>query len=95
MPRGTIPAVRLAIDLLTDVLATRRVVRLVVDDEITRPVREKAYRVHPKLAYLVDCRACVSVWAAGAVIVSPRIVRRGLALSEASILVAGVGDLLE
>lgn len=74
-------------DAVRRVLATDRLTRLVVDDEITRPVREAIERRWPdsKVAYLVSCRACVSIWAAllvssGAV---PRRVLSALALSSA------------
>jgi hypothetical protein len=60
-----------AVDLLTDVLATHRVTRLVVDDELTSPVREYIWKNHPpeetRLGYFVTCPFCVSIWAGAAV----------------------------
>jgi len=60
-----------AINLITDILATHRVTRLVVDDELTKPIREYIWHNHPpdetKLGYFVTCPFCVSIWAGGAV----------------------------
>lgn len=68
-------------------LATERLTRLVVDDELTRPVREAVGTRWPdsKMNYLVSCRACVSVWAGLAVSsgIVPRRVQLALALSSA------------
>jgi Protein of unknown function (DUF1360) len=59
------------VDALLDVLATYRVTRLVVDDELTAPVREYIWKNHPpeetRLGYFVTCPFCVSIWAGGAV----------------------------
>lgn len=46
------------------VLATDRLTRLITEDEISRPVREDIARRWPdsRIAYLVTCKACVSVW---------------------------------
>jgi len=62
----------------TAVLATARLTSMITDDEISRPVRDKVEEwasdkpegsVPERLAYLVTCTRCVSVWAAGAVLV--------------------------
>ena len=59
------------VDALLDVLATYRVTRLVVDDELTSPIREYIWHNHPpddtRLGYFVTCPFCVSIWAGGAV----------------------------
>lgn len=66
---------------LTILLATRRLTQLVVEDEITRPVRERIGAwgdAHPqnsiqdRLSYLVGCSACSSIWAAGLVLLATR-----------------------
>lgn len=76
-----------ALDLAISVLATKRVVRLVVQDEITRPLRELVGQRNPRLSYLVGCKSCSSVWAGLlCVYVMPRSVKVALALSEAAIL---------
>lgn len=73
------------------VLAVNRITHLIVDDEITRPLREAVERRWPdsKLSYLVTCPKCVSVWAGLAVSsgLVPRRVSWALALSAASLLV--------
>lgn len=54
-------------------LAIRRLTTLVVEDEITRPVRESVTKRFPpetsKTGYLVTCEKCVSVWAAIVVLI--------------------------
>lgn len=60
-------------DALTTALATYRLTKLVIDDEITQELRMKAYqeidKLPPKLAnklsYFLGCPWCVSIWAAG------------------------------
>lgn len=81
-----------ALDFAVGVLAADRITQLVVEDEITRPIREAVERRFPdsKLAYLVACKACVSVWAGLAVSSRkmPRPVVSALALSAATLLLA-------
>lgn len=81
--------------------AVLRLTALVTEDEITEPIRSKVelkamgkpYGSLPeRAAYLVTCHRCVSIWAAGAVLVLERF-KLGralvdlLALSQAEILV--------
>jgi hypothetical protein len=60
-----------ALDLVLDALATERITRLVVDDELTAPLREYVWKNHSpedtKLGYFLTCPFCTSIWA-GAVI---------------------------
>lgn len=50
--------------LLVGALAVHRLTRLVTEDEVTRPVRERVQDAAPegRLAYLLTCPWCVSVW---------------------------------
>lgn len=76
------------LDLAIDVAATTRLTRLVVDDGIARPVREKVESVtgtDSSWTYLVNCPYCVSVWAGLAVQLLPRPIRLALALSGGAI----------
>lgn len=72
-------------------LAVDRMTQLVTEDEITRPIREGIARRWPdsKVAYLVSCRACVSVWVALLVSsgIVPRRVLSALALSSAVLII--------
>jgi hypothetical protein len=55
-----------AISLITDVLATYRLTKLIMDDKITEDFRSLIFEKFPrdsKLAYLITCPWCVSVWA--------------------------------
>lgn len=63
-------------DALIDALATYRATKLVIDDEITADLRERAYseiarlpkKQAEKLRYLLSCPWCVSVWAAAFIV---------------------------
>lgn len=72
-------------------LAVDRIVQLIVDDEITRPIREGVEKRWPgsKLAYLVSCKACVSVWAGLVVSVGilPKPILSALAASDVVLLI--------
>lgn len=75
--------------MLIELLATARLTRLVTEDSITEPLRDRAMEIHPMLGELVHCRWCTSVWAAAAVSVLSKTVpglNRMLALSEGTIL---------
>lgn len=81
-------------------LAVHRLTRLVTEDEIMRPVREKIngwafgapeFSLKERVDTLIQCQRCVSVWAAGAVIIAEtvlpgRILTSVLAASDVSIL---------
>lgn len=58
-------------DLPIDILAARRLTRLITNDKITEPIREN-HRIieHEKLSYLVNCPICVSVYTSAAVVLS-------------------------
>ena len=82
------------IRLLTRCLAAWRLTELVVADEITRPIRDSVAKRWPgsKAAYLVQCPACTSVWAAAAVLLLPEWACTLLGLSGATMLANDVRD---
>lgn len=60
-------------------LAVARLTSLITEDEITEPIRSRVTEwsdrypegsVPDRLGYLVSCQRCVSVWAAGGVLVA-------------------------
>jgi hypothetical protein len=53
------------VTLAVGAFAVHRLTRLVVGDEITAPLRERISNAAPegRLAYLLTCPWCVSVWA--------------------------------
>lgn len=58
-------------DAALDVLAARRLTRLITKDEITRELREiHSIQSHEKLSYLVNCPICVSVYTSAFVVLS-------------------------
>lgn len=69
-------AIKSAIRVLIMFLAARRLTSLVVEDEITRSLREKIVEKFPpettKIGYLVTCTKCVSVWAAVVIVALDR-----------------------
>lgn len=83
-------------------LATYRLSRLVVEDEITEPLREKIWQKHPpttRLGYLITCYWCSSIYAASALeisrIIAPKTTQRVetvLALSAVAGIVAARMD---
>ncbi len=82
------------------VLATQRLTKLVVEDEITSPVRQRIDAwagdspegtLKERINFAVNCGACTSVWAAGAVLLADRfpagrLLLRVLAGSSAALL---------
>lgn len=52
--------------LVNDILAVKRLTKLVQDDYITEPLRDKFYKKFPpntsKVGYLVSCPWCLSIW---------------------------------
>lgn len=62
----TVRALHDPLQLVLAALAVYRMTRLVVEDEVTRPARERitARRPGGRAAYLVTCPWCVSFWLA-------------------------------
>lgn len=89
------PAVEL-IEVMIAGLAVSRMARLVVDDEITRPIREKVTNHWPDspVVTLIGCRACTSVWGAGLMMsgLVPRKIRLILAFSEVAVIIERLVD---
>jgi hypothetical protein len=86
------------LDLLVDVLACHRATRLVVEDAITKPLREKIFKKYPpheeSWSYVFTCPWCTSVWIGAGIVAARAIapkawdpVARLLALSSATGLI--------
>lgn len=73
-------------------LATYRVTKLLIEDEITEPVRSRIQEKFPpestKIGYLTTCPWCVSVWVALPVYFLPKSVKTALAASAVTGLVS-------
>lgn len=83
------------------VFAVKRLTQLITEDELTRPPREAVQRwankypdgsVPDRLAYLVDCQACASVWTSAIVLGmnqfrAGRVINAVLAGSAAALLI--------
>lgn len=57
---------RALLSLLTDIAATYRLTKLVLDDKLTEDIRFAIYQRFPKdskITYFIGCPWCVSVWA--------------------------------
>lgn len=58
-------------------LATYRLTKLVIEDQITASLRDKVFeKFDPsstKLGYFITCPWCVSIWAAGALVVLDKV----------------------
>ncbi len=56
-----------AVALATDIIATYRLTKLVLEDKIAEDFREYIYEKFPrdsKISYFIGCPWCVSIWAA-------------------------------
>lgn len=80
---------------IASVLATKRLVRLLVHDTIMEPVRERVWDVDPpskhRIGYVLTCDSCSSVWSAAVVFALGRssigqVICNTLAVSEAALL---------
>lgn len=62
--------------LLVDAAACFRLTRLIVDDQVTQPLRDRIWQQHPPerggVGFLISCPYCTSVWAAAVVVVARR-----------------------
>ena len=84
------------LDVVLDALATYRITRLVVEDEITAQLRDMLWdRYDPsdtKIGYLVTCPWCVSFWAGlGVVAVRAAAPRQWSAMAQALAFSAAAG----
>lgn len=56
-----------AVALATDIVATYRLTKLVMEDKITEDFRDYIYERFPrdsKISYLIGCPWCISIWSA-------------------------------
>lgn len=59
-----------AVAVLTDIVATYRLTKLIMEDRITEDLRALVYVNFPrdsKVSYLMGCAWCVSIWAGAAI----------------------------
>ena len=86
-------------DLVLDALATYRLTRLVVEDEVTRPVRERVWATRPphesRLGYLLTCPYCTSVWVGLGVTLARRFAPRAWSLAASTMALSGVVTIIE
>jgi hypothetical protein len=58
-------------DLLVDALACFRLTRLVTEDVVTQPFRQKIFDKHPPTeeswSYVLTCPWCASIWVGGGI----------------------------
>lgn len=91
-------------DLLVDAVATYRLTRLVVQDDITAPLRAKVRHaamrqidspgIASKIDTLISCPWCVSMWIAGGVYVARRAAPRAWAPLAAILVCSATSGLL-
>lgn len=79
-------------------LATYRLSRLAIEDEITAPIRDKIWSKYPpersKIGYLLTCYWCSSIYAASALEISRMIAPRTTRSVETVLAVSAVAGLL-
>lgn len=67
MGRGSLSPFRDPTSLAVSALAVYRLTRLLVEDEVTRPLRDRlSENAEGRLAYFVTCPWCVSMWVGAA-----------------------------
>lgn len=80
-------------------LASYRLTRLVVEDEILSDVRQWVWDSHPpeetKIGYFITCPFCVSVWAAGLVALTGRAQYGPLATIRNALAMSGAVSLIQ
>lgn len=86
------------IDVAVLSLASYRLARLMVEDEITAPIRERIWKRFPpessKVGYLFTCYWCSGVWSASALQLSRIIAPKTTRVVEAGLAAAAVAGLL-
>lgn len=86
------------LDLLIDTLATERLTRLVVDDELTAPIREYVWKNHPpeetKIGYFLTCPFCASIWAGGVAVLARTVAPRSWRLVGTTLALSGAVSLM-
>lgn len=85
-------------DLLVDTLATYRLTKLVVDDVITAPLREKIFEKHPpheaSWSYALTCPWCASVWIGAGVVVARHFFPRGWDAAATGLVASAVTGII-
>ncbi len=84
---------------LIDALATHRLTRLVVEDEITREVRYHVWEKYPpestKIGYALTCPYCTSVWIGAGVSVLRHTMPKTWSILAHALAASAVTSLLE
>lgn len=79
-------------------LATYRISRLAVEDEITAPIRDAVWDKHPpeksRLGYLLTCYWCSSVYAASALEISRMIAPKTTRAVETALAASAVAGIV-
>lgn len=79
-------------------LATYRLSRLAIEDEITAPVRDKIWSKYPpetsRIGYLLTCYWCTSIYAASALEISRMIAPRTTRSVETVLAASALAGLL-
>jgi len=86
------------LDLVTTGLATYRLSRLVVEDEIFEPVRSKVWSKYPpessKIGYLFTCYWCTSIYAASALQISRMIAPKTTRVVETALAASAIAGII-
>lgn len=87
------------ISLVKDALATHRLTRLVVEDVITSPLREKIFEKHPphdrSWSYALTCPHCSSMWIGFGVVAARLIAPKTWDKVSTALALSAVTSLLE
>lgn len=84
------------LDWTTDALATYRLTRLIVEDQVAAPIRNAAYKRYGNkgIGYLVECPWCTSAWVGLAVATARRVAPRTWGLVAQALAFSAVAGLV-
>jgi hypothetical protein len=86
------------LDLALTGLATYRLSRLAVEDEIFEPVRSKVWSKYPpetsKIGYLFTCYWCTSIYAASALQISRMIAPKTTRVVETALAASAIAGII-
>ena len=88
------------LDDIADALAVHRLTKLVIDDYITEPLREKVYDKfgdpsESKISYLIGCPWCVSVYAGFGVVAARAVAPKAWRYVSYALAFSSVTGLIE
>jgi hypothetical protein len=87
------------LDLVVDGLAAYRLTRLIVEDTITAPIREKIFDKYPpsedSWSYALTCTYCASIWVGAGIVTARAVAPRAWKVAAVGLALSGVVSLIQ